>query len=438
MIHFSDNAAAETGDRLAKILPLINILESNFKNLFCPEKDIVIDETLVPWRRRLILRQYIPNKAHRYGIKMFKICSVESYHWGIRIYSGKSATGERETGLAQKVCLELTKDLLNEGRTLFVDNFYTSYDLAKCFLQKNTHVVGTLRANKKDIPKEVLNAKLKRGEMIAKEDVNGIVVLKWRDTRDVRILSTKHAPILKPVCSTQSIQSTPAPQPSMSMQNSAQLFQTTQTQISTYQQTTTSAPTTSTAQPSTSAQTSSSSRMQTTADNTFSARRQRRASEKPLAILAYNKGKSGIDKSDQMASYATSLRKGVKWYCKLGIELILGISVVNAWILYKKASLKQHKICNFKEELAGLMLKLSINNGEQQRSSMTLRAAHHLLKRVNSNGKPMRRYCSSCYKKVKEESGREIARKTAKQTNTYCDKCNGQPQLCLSCFNASH
>ena len=84
------------------------------------------------------------------------------------------------------------------------------------------------------------------------------------------------------------------------------------------------------------------------------------------------------------------------------------------------------------------MLKLSINNGEQQRSSITLRAAHHLLKRVNSNGKPMRRYCSSCYEKVKEESGREIARKTAKKTNTYCDKCNGQPQLCLSCFNALH
>ena len=431
MIHFSDNAAAQAGDRLAKILPLVNILESNFKNLFCPEKDIVIDETLIPWRGRLIFRQYIPNKAHRYGIKMFKICSVEGYTWGIRIYSGKSATGERETGLAQNVCLELTKDLLNEGRTLFVDNFYTSYDLAKCFLQKNTHVVGTLRANKKDIPKEVLNVKLKRGEMIAKEDENGIVVLKWKDTRDVRILSTKHAPIMAPVRSTQSNQSTPTPQPSMSLHNSAQRSQT--TQISTYQQ-----PTSTTVQPSTSAQPSSSSRMQATADNISSARRQRRAKEKPLAILAYNKGKSGIDKSDQMASYATSLRKGVKWYRKLGIELILGISVVNAWILYEKASQKKHKIRNFKEELAGAMLKLSNNNREQQRSSMRLDAVHHLVKRVNSTGKPMRRYCNSCYKRVKEESGREMARKTAKQTNTYCDQCIGQPHLCLSCFNALH
>ena len=142
MIHFRDNAAAETGDRLAKILPLINILESNFKNLFCPEKDIVIDETLVPWMGRLIFRQYIPNKAHRYGIKMFKICSVEGYTWGIRIYSGKSATGERETGLAQKVCLELTKDLLNEGRTLFVDNFSQAMILPNVFCKKTRMLLG--------------------------------------------------------------------------------------------------------------------------------------------------------------------------------------------------------------------------------------------------------------------------------------------------------
>lgn len=34
--------------------------------------------------------------------------------------------------------------------------------------------------------------------MVSKEDDNGIVVLKWRNTPDVRILSTKHAPIMVP------------------------------------------------------------------------------------------------------------------------------------------------------------------------------------------------------------------------------------------------
>ena len=54
---------------------------------------------------------------------MFKLCSVDGYTWGFRIYAGKSATGQREIGLTQKICLELAKDLLNEGRTLYVDNF---------------------------------------------------------------------------------------------------------------------------------------------------------------------------------------------------------------------------------------------------------------------------------------------------------------------------
>ena len=35
--------------------------------------------------------------------------------------------------------------------------------------------------------------------MVSKEDDNGIVVLEWKDTRDVRILWLKHAPTLKPL-----------------------------------------------------------------------------------------------------------------------------------------------------------------------------------------------------------------------------------------------
>ena len=125
---------------------------------------------------------------------------------------------------------------------------------------------------------------------------------------------------MAPVRSMHSHQPTPT-QPSTSSQVSAQ-------------QPSTSAQPTTTTQPSTYTQPSSSHSMQTSpVDNTSSARQQRRrrATEKPIAILAYNKGKSGIDKSNQMASYATSLRKGLKWYRKLAIKLLLGVAVVNAW-----------------------------------------------------------------------------------------------------------
>ena len=65
-------------------------------------------------------------------------------------------------GLAEQVCEQLSTNLLNEGRTLYVDNFYTNYNLAHKFLQKKAHVVGTVRSGRKKLAKEVHVANLKQ------------------------------------------------------------------------------------------------------------------------------------------------------------------------------------------------------------------------------------------------------------------------------------
>ena len=194
--HFADNELVEESNRLAKIQPLIDLLTRNFQEIYVPGENFVIDETLIPWRGRLIFRQYIPNKTHRYGIKLFKLCSEKGYTYNLSVYSGQRVLGERDVGLAEQVCEQLSTNLLNEGRTLYVDNFYTNYNLAHKFLQKKTHVVGTVRSGRKKLAKEVHVANLKRGEVIAREDQNGITFLKWKDKRDVRMLSTKHTPEL--------------------------------------------------------------------------------------------------------------------------------------------------------------------------------------------------------------------------------------------------
>ena len=48
----------------------------------------------------------------------------------MKIYSGRSADGVRETALAHDVRLQLAEKLLYQGRTLYIDHFYTSYELA--------------------------------------------------------------------------------------------------------------------------------------------------------------------------------------------------------------------------------------------------------------------------------------------------------------------
>ena len=79
---------------------------------------------------------------------------------------------------------------------MYVDNFYTSYQLATSFLRQNTHVLGTVRPRKKNMPRVVMEAPLQTGEIISRQDRQGIVVLKWKDARDVSLLPTKYAAML--------------------------------------------------------------------------------------------------------------------------------------------------------------------------------------------------------------------------------------------------
>ncbi|XP_008188519.1 piggyBac transposable element-derived protein 4-like [Acyrthosiphon pisum] len=165
--HFSDNKKAPEGDR----------------------EVLAVDETMVPFRGRLLFRQYIPGKAHKYGVKLFKLCGTNGYTYNVQVYGGKSQVDGK--GLGCRVVLDLSRRYLNMGRTMVTDNFYTSITLANELLSYDTHLVGTLRSNRVKLP-EITKKKLSPGEIIGKENSDGIIVAKWRDKRDVTMLSTKH------------------------------------------------------------------------------------------------------------------------------------------------------------------------------------------------------------------------------------------------------
>nr|XP_033200073.1 uncharacterized protein LOC117162310 [Bombus vancouverensis nearcticus] len=237
--------------------------------------------------------------------------------------------------------------LLNEGRTLFVDNFYTSYQLVVKFLNFRTHVPGTVRHNKEYMPNSVMSCPLKKGEMIAREDKNGIMILKCRD--------------------------------------------------------------------------------------------------KPLAVTTYNNGKIGIDRSDQIVSYATTIRKSIKWYQKLALHLLLGRTIVNAHTVYQIATNKKILIRQFREILVYEWSNVSSENTVcvfdkivfDNHRKKTKKVTHHLGIRKNQEGKHIR-MCTLCYKKKRQTVSREEARKNIKRTTVYCSKCPKSPQMCLECFSEYH
>jgi len=120
----------------------------------------------------LSFRQYNPSKAHKYGINFFELCTYDGFVLDLVIYKGKG-TIENDTPFTFGIVDKLMSNYFGKGHTSYMDNYYyNSIPLTKYLLENNTNVVGTLRKNWKENPKEIMNANLKKGEAIHAENGN--------------------------------------------------------------------------------------------------------------------------------------------------------------------------------------------------------------------------------------------------------------------------
>ncbi|KAJ8938915.1 hypothetical protein NQ314_011291 [Rhamnusium bicolor] len=159
------------------------------KDIYYPSKNLSLDESMLLWRGRLLFKQYIKNKKHKFGIKIYILTEPEGLVLTMALYTGQ-ADEMGGKGHASKVVLHLMREYLGNGHAIFMDNFYNSYTLAKQLLDLKTYCTGTLRSDRKDNPKDIMKAKLKKGETKAAYR-DGVMVAKWRDKRDVTYLSTE-------------------------------------------------------------------------------------------------------------------------------------------------------------------------------------------------------------------------------------------------------
>ncbi|XP_050063121.1 piggyBac transposable element-derived protein 4-like [Aphis gossypii] len=192
-LHFSDNTCADPTNRLYKLGTVINDIMINSNYCMQPEQSMCIDESLVKFMGRLAFKQYIKNKRDRFGIKEFKLCISPCYTIAMKVYCGKEVNNMLNVGnVGSNVVMELAEPYLDNGRTIFVDNWYSSVELAELLQSRNTYLVGTLRCNRKSNPKEVTKKKFKKREIVSQRSSSNVLVLKWRDKRDLVMISSKH------------------------------------------------------------------------------------------------------------------------------------------------------------------------------------------------------------------------------------------------------
>lgn len=192
-LHFCSNDEVSKS-RLYKIEGILNMIKNNFQRQFYPFENLVIDESMVLFKGRLVFKQYIKTKRHRFGIKLYVLCDCETgYVLNYLIYAGKddqeNTNKDIGLGISGAVVVKLLKPFLNKGHSFYSDNFYSSPILSTYLFEHKTNSCGTVRLNRKHMPP--LDKKLKIGETDWKSSEH-ILALKWKDRRDVTMLTTFH------------------------------------------------------------------------------------------------------------------------------------------------------------------------------------------------------------------------------------------------------
>lgn len=110
----------------------------------------------------------------------------------IDIYKGKQVEEANMTKL-QSLVFRLLSPFLDKEHHAIMDNYYNSVALSNKLLKRKTHTTGTLRSNRRGNPKKITTKKLRKGEHKWLRQ-GKVYVSKWKDKRDVLMITTKFHP----------------------------------------------------------------------------------------------------------------------------------------------------------------------------------------------------------------------------------------------------
>ncbi|XP_018014224.1 piggyBac transposable element-derived protein 4 isoform X3 [Hyalella azteca] len=375
MLHCNDSKVIDRQNKLRKIQPLVDTVAEACRSVYTPGSNVVIDESFIPFRGRGIRGEYNPAKAHKYGLKIYKLCSPNLYTLNFLVCSG-NLSKEPTVQRSESVVLQLSRPLVQQGSTIYAGSSYSSVPLAEKLLQAKIYYCGTVRKNQEALPQAITKAKLKKGEIVGLMNDKGVKVCSWKNKCNILTLSTvpEHSDNLQP-----------------------------------------------------------------------SKKKNRSGVEilKPQSILDYSAAALAIRKPDELTSCNSAIRSSTKWYRKLAIEVLTGIAVINAWALYNQfySHQKTMELIEFKECL--VMSLITGKNNEKIRpgprpSNIGGQRSSHALVEPTGTVRKTRKRCRSCYEITAKCEGSAAARRKARKVATFCDTCEGNPHLCVSCFSLRH
>lgn len=411
-------------DKVWKVRVLLNIFRKNIQQFgfFC--SSLSIDEMMIKFFGRTVLKQFIKDKPIRFGIKLWALCTSNGFVLELDIYCGKNdgindakfskcSLGSRAVmKMLYTFLITVSKRDVSKYH-LYFDRFFTSPDLLVHLKKQNLRATGTVRddrvftndmfpkvsdnANKKSKKKTVNPEKEKlmkkhkidknkagRGfYVVSHEENSGMNYITVMDSKPVSILSTALGVT-----------------PTISME-----------------------------------------RFDKTAKG-------RVPIQFPGAFKTYNKFMGGVDLHDQ---YCSDMRTNIgskKWTWVVLCRLIQS-SLTNALILYNMVNEKKMTSKDFAESVANSYLessseklsnhlKLAIPDRRRVCIKCTIKTIFYCFE-------CKKHFCDSCFRQVHNihqkstKSSQRICKAyehCKKRTNIYCNEC--EEYICASCFDVYH
>ncbi|XP_026316625.1 piggyBac transposable element-derived protein 4-like [Hyposmocoma kahamanoa] len=316
ILHFNNNEnhlpiSHPQHDKLYKLRPIIDHLNQQFSSVTI-EQRLSIDEQMCATKIGHFLKQYLPNKPHKWGFKLFVLCNLMGYAYRFQIYAGKEVDdrlpNEPDVGVVGQTVLKLLRMVpRHRNHIVYFDNYYTSLPLMYTLAKEGIHTLGTIQRNrlgkscKLPTKQDVMKSSVPRGsfdEYTTNFEGVDITTVSWKDNKQVVLAST--------YVGAQPVENI---------------------------------------------------------DRFDKKERKRIPITCPRLIKEYNAHMGGVDLMDSYLGRYRIRMKSRKWYIRIFYHL-LDLSVINSWIVYKKVSTQRGalpknilSLADFRAELADTLCK---------------------------------------------------------------------------------
>ena len=172
------------------------INESCLQN-FIREKNVNIDESVVPYYGRNGCKQYILNKPVKFGYKLWVAATPLGYPIQFYPYARNDDNYNKDIDLGGSVVMTLMSKLPtvpNSNYHVVMDNFFTSLSLLRLLKGNGMAATGTVRANRtENAPLQAVDDMKKeaRGSYdVVNDNKSNVTLVRWKDNKVVTVAST--------------------------------------------------------------------------------------------------------------------------------------------------------------------------------------------------------------------------------------------------------